>query len=99
MGSQTILAPAMARLLPKYPGISVEIINDYGLNDIVADRFDAGVRLGEQVAQDMIAVRIGADFKQVVVGAPAYFKTRTPSRVSLARRQSCCALKLRSMRS
>src|SRR6188768_1090712 len=61
--SETILAPAMAKLLPEYPGISVEIINDYGLTDIVADRFDAGVRLGEQVAQDMIAVRIGADFK------------------------------------
>jgi DNA-binding transcriptional LysR family regulator len=75
--SQTILAPAMAKLLPDYPGISVEIINDYGLTDIVADRFDAGIRLGEQVAQDMIAVRIGADFKQVVVGAPSYFKTRT----------------------
>ena len=55
---------------------TVEIINDYGLTDIVADRFDAGVRLGEQVAQDMIAVRIGPDFEQVVVGAPSYFKKR-----------------------
>lgn len=74
--SKSILAPALARLLPRYPDISVEIINDYGLADIVADRFDAGIRLGEQVAQDMIAVRIGADFKQCVVGAPAYFKKR-----------------------
>jgi DNA-binding transcriptional LysR family regulator len=72
--SQTILLPALAALLPDYPDITVEIINDYGLVDIVADRFDAGVRLGEQVAQDMIAVRIGPDFKQCVVGAPTYFK-------------------------
>lgn len=74
--SKSILAPALAKLLPRYPDISVEIINDYGLADIVADRFDAGIRLGEQVAQDMIAVRIGADFKQCVVGAPAYLKKR-----------------------
>ena len=72
--SRTILLPSLAALLPDYPDISVEIINDYGLTDIVADRFDAGVRLGEQVAQDMIAVRIGPDFRQCVVGAPAYFK-------------------------
>lgn len=72
--SQTILAPALAKLLPQFPDISVEIINDYRLADIVADRFDAGIRLGEQVAQDMIAVRIGADFAQCVVGSPAYFE-------------------------
>lgn len=80
--SQTILAPALAKLLPNYPDIMVEVINDYGLADIVADRFDAGIRLGEQVAQDMIAVRIGPDFKQFVVGSPAYFgrhgKPKTP---------------------
>ncbi|MHB8622205.1 MAG: LysR family transcriptional regulator [Sulfuricaulis sp.] len=74
--SQKILAPAMAKLLASYPDISVEIINDYGLTDIAADRFDAGIRLGEQVAQDMIAVRIGPDFDQIVVGAPSYFKKR-----------------------
>lgn len=74
--SHTILAPALAKLLPGYPDISVEIINDYGLTDIAADRFDAGIRLGEQVAQDMIAVRIGPDFQQCVVGAPAYFESR-----------------------
>ena len=70
--SQTILLPALAGLLPDYPDISVEIINDYGLADIVADRFDAGVRLGEQVAQDMIAVRISPDVPMAVVGTPAY---------------------------
>jgi LysR family transcriptional regulator, regulator of peptidoglycan recycling len=55
--SMTILAPALAKLLPDYPDLKVEIINDYGLTDIVVERFDAGVRLGEQVDRDMIAVR------------------------------------------
>jgi DNA-binding transcriptional LysR family regulator len=74
--SDTILAPAVDRLLTTYPDIRVEIINDYGLIDIVAERYDAGVRLGEQVAKDMIALRIGADFKQALVGAPSYFAQR-----------------------
>ena len=74
--SDTILAPAVARLLTDYPDIRVEIINDYGLTDIVAERYDAGVRLGEQVAKDMIALRIGPDFHQVLVGAPSYFARR-----------------------
>ena len=55
--AETVLWPALARLLPGYPDIKVEISVDYGLTDIVAERFDAGVRLGEQVARDMIAVR------------------------------------------
>ena len=58
------------RLLPDYPDIKVELIVDYGLTDIVAERYDAGVRLGEQVAKDMIAVRIGPDMRMAVVGAP-----------------------------
>ena len=74
--SDTILAPAVARLLTDYPDIRVEIINDYGLTDIVAERYDAGVRLGEQVAKDMIALRIGPDFRQALVGAPSYFAER-----------------------
>lgn len=72
--SRAILALAIKKLLLDYPDISIEVIDDYGLSDIVADRFDAGVRLGGQVVQDMIAVRIGPNFKQVVVGAPSYFK-------------------------
>ena len=68
-----ILWPALAKLLPDYPDVRVEIIVDYGLTDIVAERYDAGVRLGEQVAKDMIAVRIGPDMRMVVVGAPSYF--------------------------
>ena len=69
----TILWPALATLLPQYPDIKVEVNIDYGFTDIVAERFDAGVRLGEQVAKDMIAVRIGPDFRMAVVGTPGYF--------------------------
>ena len=93
--SQTILMPALARWLPSYPDISVEIINDYSLADIVADRFDAGVRLGEQVAQDMIAVRIGPDFAQWVVGAPAYLaRYGTPAAPHDLAAHRCIALRL-----
>jgi DNA-binding transcriptional LysR family regulator len=74
--SMSLLAPALARLMPDYPDLSVEIINEYRLVDIVAERFDAGVRLGEQVDQDMIAVRIGPDFEMAVVGSPTYFERR-----------------------
>lgn len=75
--AETILWPALAKLLPQYPDIKVELIVDYGLTDIVAERYDAGVRLGEQVARDMIAVRIGPDFRMAVVGAPSYFARRS----------------------
>ncbi len=79
--AETILWPAFKTLLPAYPDIKVEIVIDYGLTDIVAERFDAGVRLGEQVAKDMIAVRIGPDMRMVVVGAPAYVTGRPKLRV------------------
>jgi len=69
----TVLQPALAKLLPEYPDIDVEIIVDYGLTDIVAEGYDAGVRLGEQVAKDMIAVRVGPDMRMAVVGSPSYF--------------------------
>lgn len=74
--ADTILWPALTRLLPEYPDIKVELIVDYGLTDIVAGGYDAGVRLGEQVAKDMIAVRIGPDMRMAVVGAPSYFAER-----------------------
>jgi DNA-binding transcriptional LysR family regulator len=74
--AQAVLWPALAKLLPDYPDIKVEVIVDYGLTDIVAERYDAGIRLGEQVAKDMIAVRIGPDFRMAVVGAPSYFARR-----------------------
>ncbi|CAN5576073.1 LysR family transcriptional regulator [soil metagenome] len=75
--AEAVLWPALATLLPRYPDIKVEVTVDNGLTDIVAERYDAGVRLGEQVARDMIAVRIGPDWRIAVVGAPSYFATRT----------------------
>jgi DNA-binding transcriptional LysR family regulator len=74
---RAVLWPALAQLLPDYPDIKVEIVIDYGLTDIVAERFDAGIRSGEIVAKDMIAVRIGPDMRSAVVGAPSYFVKRT----------------------
>src|SRR5437773_1730674 len=74
--TDAILVPKLAKLLRAYPDIKVEIVIDYGLTDIVAQRYDAGVRNGEQVAKDMIAVRIGPDARMAVVGAPSYFKGR-----------------------
>ena len=72
----SVLWPALEKILPGYPDIKVEIVIDYGLTDIVAERYDAGVRPGETVATGMIAVRIGPDMRMAVVGAPAYFATR-----------------------
>lgn len=74
--AMTVLQAGLARFLPDYPDINVEIIVDYGLTDIVAEGYDAGVRLGEQVAKDMIAVRIGPEMCMTVVGSPAYFADR-----------------------
>ncbi|GLK85613.1 LysR family transcriptional regulator [Ancylobacter defluvii] len=70
----SILQPALRRFLPTHPDIKVEITVEYGLVDIVAAGYDAGVRLGEQVAKDMIAVRIGPDMRMAVVGSPAYLE-------------------------
>ncbi|MFJ2983244.1 MULTISPECIES: LysR family transcriptional regulator [unclassified Pseudomonas] len=69
----TLLHPVLGKLLPDHPDLNIEVIVDYGLTDIVAEGFDAGVRLGEQVAKDMIAMRIGPDMSMAVVGSPAYF--------------------------
>jgi DNA-binding transcriptional LysR family regulator len=76
--ADTVLWPKLVRFLRDYPDIKIEIVTDYGLTDIVAERYDAGVRLGEQVAKDMIAVRIGPDQRMAVVGAPSYFAKRSP---------------------
>jgi len=72
--AKTIIVPAMKRLLPDNPDIKVEVTIDYGLADVVADRFDAGVRLGGDIAKDMIAVRIGPDTPMAIVGSPDYFQ-------------------------
>jgi DNA-binding transcriptional LysR family regulator len=74
--AETILWPALERLLPNYPEVNVELSTDASLTDIVTERFDAGVRLGEAVAKDMIAVRIGPDLRMAVVGSPTYFEGR-----------------------
>ncbi len=93
--AESILWPAVAKLLPDYPDIRIEIVVDQGLTDIVAERYDAGVRLGEQVARDMIAVRIGPDMRMAVVGAPSYFanrpKPRTPQELT---EHNCINLRL-----
>ena len=78
--TDTILLPKLAPLLREYPDIKVEVVIDYGLTDIVAERYDAGVRSGEQVAKDMIAVRIGPDMRMAVIGAPSYFRRRVEPR-------------------
>ncbi len=72
----TILWPVVAELLGAYPDIKVEVVTDSSLTDIVAERFDAGIRLGEQVAQDMVAVPIGPPMRMAVVGTPAYLAAR-----------------------
>lgn len=70
----SVLAPALEKFLPDNPDVNVEITVDYGLTDIVAERYDAGVRLGEQLAKDMIAVKIGPEMRMAVVGSPSYFR-------------------------
>ena len=78
--ASAVLWPALQKFLPHYPDVKVEIVIDYGLTDIVAERFDAGVRPGGMVAKDMIAVPIAPDMRMAVVGAPSYFAHRTPPR-------------------
>jgi DNA-binding transcriptional LysR family regulator len=93
--SETILWPALMPVMEAYPDIDLEIIDDYRLTDIVASRFDAGVRLGEQVAQDMIALRIGPDFSQAIVAAPGYLATRSVPHVpEELMRHDCVLLRL-----
>jgi DNA-binding transcriptional LysR family regulator len=93
--AQTVLWPKLSKLLPQYPDIKVELIVDYGLRDIVADRYDAGVRTGEQIAKDMIAVRIGPDMRMAVVGARSYFAKRPrPKRPQDLTAHTCINLRL-----
>lgn len=79
---QSTVWPALEPFLQTYPDVNVEMTIDNSLTDIVTGRYDAGIRLGEQVAKDMVAVRIGPDWRMVVVGAPTYFarhgKPQTP---------------------
>jgi DNA-binding transcriptional LysR family regulator len=93
--ARAVLWPALLRLLPEYPDIKVELVIDYGLTDIVTERYDAGVRSGELVAKDMVAVRIGPDMRMAVVGAPAYFAGRPrPRRPQDLTAHNCINLRL-----
>ncbi|WP_297326564.1 LysR family transcriptional regulator [uncultured Bartonella sp.] len=71
-----ILWPKLRPFLKKYPKIEVEISINYGLTDIIEERFDAGIRLGEHLAKDMIALPIGPSMRMAIVGAPSYFENR-----------------------
>ena len=74
--AETILLPALAKVLPQYPNIHVETVIDFGLTDIVSQRYDAGIRLGEQIAKNMIAIRMGPDMRMAAVTPPSCFAKR-----------------------
>ncbi|QBQ99800.1 LysR family transcriptional regulator [Paraburkholderia pallida] len=91
----TVLWPRLSKVLPAYPNIKVEFVVDYGLTDIVADRFDIGVRWGDQVAKDMIAVRIGQDARLAIVGSPEYLaKHPAPKHPKDLLNHNCIKLRL-----
>jgi DNA-binding transcriptional LysR family regulator len=93
--ANTVLWPKLEKFLPDYPDIKVEVTIDYGLRDIVSDRFDAGIRLGEQVDKDMIAVRIGPDFRMAVVATPSYIADKAaPLTPHDLQQHSCINLRL-----
>lgn len=93
--AETILWPAIAKLAPQHPDIRIELALDQGLADLAAGRFDAGVRLGELVAKDMIAVRIGPEMRMAVVGAPSWFADRAaPETPHDLTRHACINLRL-----
>jgi DNA-binding transcriptional LysR family regulator len=95
--AHSVLWPALERLLPEYPDIKVELDLNNGLTDIVAGRYDAGVRLGEQVAKDMVAVRIGPDTRMAVVGAPSYLADRSrPKTPEDLTAHDCIGLRMQS---
>jgi len=71
------LRPMLAQFLRDYPDVTLELYVDYGFTNVVEERFDAGIRLGEAIEKDMIAVRISPDWRLVVVGSPAYFAGHT----------------------
>ncbi|QYO78385.1 LysR family transcriptional regulator [Devosia salina] len=91
----SVLQPAMPKFLLANPDVHVEIIVDYGLTDIVAERYDAGVRLGAQIARDMIAVRVGPDITMAVVGTPGYLaRYPAPSRPEDLTSHNCINIRL-----
>jgi DNA-binding transcriptional LysR family regulator len=96
--ARSILWPALERLLPNHPDLKVELYVESGLVDIVAQRFDAGVRLGEQVARDMIAVRISPDLRMAAVATPDYLKRRgVPTQPHDLAHHACINLRLMTL--
>lgn len=94
----SVLWPVLKSFLASYPDINVEIVVDNTLTDIVSGRFDAGIRLGEQVAKDMIAVRIGPDMSMAVVGSPSYFEQYgTPETPQDLQNHRCINMRLPTM--
>lgn len=95
--AEIVLMPVLAPFLAKYPDIQVELSVDSGLTDIVTDRFDAGVRLGEALAKDMVAVRIGPDLRMAIVGSPGYLEHNpAPRNPHDLAQHNCINLRLRS---
>lgn len=94
--AKTILWPVLRELMITYPDIKTDITLDYGLTDIVAERFDAGVRLGEDVDKDMIALRISPDIPMAIVGASSYFY-KAMSELTVARPYTPATLPRKSM--
>ena len=93
--TETVLWPRLSRVLRDYPDIKVEITTDYGLSDIVADRYDIGVRHGDQVAKDMIAVRLAPEMRMAIVGAPGYLaKHAAPKKPQDLTGHQCINLRL-----
>jgi DNA-binding transcriptional LysR family regulator len=91
----TVLWPRLAEVLDRYPDVNIEMNSDYRMVDVAADRFDIGVRYGDQVQQDMVAVRLTPDIRMTIVGAPRYFESRpVPGTVQDLAQHSCIALRL-----
>jgi DNA-binding transcriptional LysR family regulator len=92
---ETVIWPKLRKVLPSYPDIKVEVTVDYGLSNIVEERYDIGVRFGDQVAKDMIAVRISPDIPMSIVGSPSYFSNRSvPKTPEDLLNQECIALRM-----
>src|SRR5882724_3448802 len=92
---ETVLWPVLLRLNTRYPDIKVEVLIEPALTDIVSEQYDAGIRLGEQIARDMIALRIGPDLRRVVVGSPAYLADHgIPLEPQDLTRHRCCNIRL-----
>ncbi|WP_153111017.1 LysR family transcriptional regulator [Propionivibrio limicola] len=93
--ANTVLLPKLPEFLAAYPEVKVEVVVDYGLSDIIADRYDVGIRQGDEVAEGMIAVRVGPDMRFVIVGAPSYLaKHPSPKKPQDLSDHNCINLRL-----